>query len=300
VRGRHVVGDTRDGGELRRVLHGLLDDEKQTSVCVGSVMMEREKARQRWAHLPDTEELDEEVVGEAREEHLGDEEDVGRQRALEHDGHVGGVEELDGEVDRVPLEARVLDGDLDPEALEVDDGRKDGDGRDEVHDVWHLVPVEGLLDRPGLVVHREEVVEESDDGALELGPSTGVDGRGRKGLPDDGLANVGSDEEGDSRAETVALLEELVEEKDDEGGGDELEDKEEADSGTEVGGLAVESGEDVDGGLTKGDDEGKDWWVRAIRGEAGDGQGGGRRVRTGREGKLKLISTSSSTRSRRC
>lgn len=46
--------------------------------------------------LPDTDHLDQKVVAEARVEHLTEEEDVGRQSRLEHDGHVGGVEETDG------------------------------------------------------------------------------------------------------------------------------------------------------------------------------------------------------------
>ena len=53
-------------------------------------------------------------------------------------------------------------------------------------------------------------MEEGDDGALELGASAGVDGRRRERLPDDGLADVGGDEEGNSGAEAVALLEKLV------------------------------------------------------------------------------------------
>jgi hypothetical protein len=55
-------------------------------------------------------------------------------------------------------------------------------------------------------------------------------------------------------------LEELVEEDEEEGGDDEL-DVEEADTGAEVFGLAVvETGEEVDAGLAEGD-ECKDWWV---------------------------------------
>ena len=53
-------------------------------------------------------------------------------------------------------------------------------------------------------------MEEGDDGALEFGAAAGVDcGRGER-LPDDGLADVGRDEEGDAGAEAVALLQQLV------------------------------------------------------------------------------------------
>jgi hypothetical protein len=47
---------------------------------------------------------------------------------------------------------------------------------------------------------------------------------------------------------------ELVEEDDEEGGDNEL-DGGEADAGAEVFGLAVETGEDVDGCLAQGDDD---------------------------------------------
>lgn len=185
-------------------------------------------------HFPDAEKLHKEVFREAGEEHLADEEYVGREGALEHDGHVGRVEELDGERSSLSLVAVALDRDLDPEALKVDNCGKDGDGREEVHDVRELVAVEGLLEGPRLAGPSHEEVEERDEGTLKLGALAGVDRRWGERLPDDGLADVGSNEERNARAETVALLEELVEEENDERGGDELEDEKQADSGSEV------------------------------------------------------------------
>ena len=65
---RHVVRDARDSREPRQVLQ----------------------------RLPDTEETDKEVVRGAKGEYRGDDEHVGRERRLQHDGHVGGVEQFDG------------------------------------------------------------------------------------------------------------------------------------------------------------------------------------------------------------
>ena len=62
-------------------------------------------------------------------------------------------------------------------------------------------------------------MEEGDDGALELETTADVHGSKREGLPDDGFADVGSDEEGDTKVETITFLEMLVEEDDDEGSG---------------------------------------------------------------------------------
>lgn len=61
---------------------------------------------------------------------------------------------------------------------------------------------------------RKEEVEERNECTFELGSTTCVDGRGREGLPDDRLADIRSDEKIDSRAETVSLLQELIEEND--------------------------------------------------------------------------------------
>ncbi len=53
-------------------------------------------------------------------------------------------------------------------------------------------------------------MEEGDDGAFELSTTTSVNGSGGEGLPNNVLANVGGDEEGNTRAQTVALLQQLV------------------------------------------------------------------------------------------
>ena len=226
----HVVDKARNGVELSSALLGL----------------------------PDTEETDEEVLRESRVHHLADKEDVGGQGRLQHDGHVGGVEKADGVRTASTTLAGRLDGDLDAEALEVDDGGEDEDGGDEVHDVGKVLAVEGLLESTLLVGPGHEQVEEGNDGTLKLGTTTGVDGGGGEGLPDDGLANVGGNEQRDTAAQTVALLQKLIEENDNHTSHDELEDEEEDDAGTQVGGGTVETSEDIDSGGTGGEDEGKE------------------------------------------
>lgn len=46
--------------------------------------------------------------------------------------------------------------------------------------------------------------------------SASVDGGGTEGFPDDGLANVGGDEKRDTWAKSIALLQQLVQQKNDE------------------------------------------------------------------------------------
>ena len=152
-----------------------------------------------------------------------------------------------------------LDGNFDSESLEVNDDGKDGDGSKEVHNVWEPLPVESLFESSGLVVPGEEEVEEGDNGTLKFWTSTRVDSVGGEGFPNDRLANVGRDKEGDTRTETVAFGQELVEEDDNKGSGDELEYEQKTDTWTEGRRRSVETGENVDGGLTEGNDKSKDW-----------------------------------------
>lgn len=228
VEGRgHVVSDTRSSVKLGRAIAGF----------------------------PNTKESDEEVVGETRVQHLANEEDVGAQSGLKHDRHVGGVEEADGVRSTHAALAGGLDGDLHAETLEVDDGREDQKGGQEVHDVGKVLAVEGLPQGTLLVLPRQQEMEESDNGSLELGTTAGVDGRGREGLPDDGLADVRRDEQRDSATKTIALLQQLIQQNDNQTRNDQLHDQQNADTSTEVAGLAVETGKDIDTGLAKGQDD---------------------------------------------
>lgn len=98
-------------------------------------------------------------------------------------------------------------------------------------------------------------MKEGDHGPLELGTTTGIDGSWRESLPDDRLADVGCDEQGNATAETVTLLEEFVQEDDYETGDDQLDNQEHTDASTEVRWLSIETSEHVDERLTKGEND---------------------------------------------
>ena len=53
-------------------------------------------------------------------------------------------------------------------------------------------------------------------------------------------------------------MEKFIEENNDEGGDDELNDQQKADTDTKVAWLAAKTTEDIDGSLTKGDDQSED------------------------------------------
>lgn len=146
--------------------------------------------------------------------------------------------------------------------LEVYDHAEDEDGGHEVHEIGQILPIESLPESPDFVLSGGEEMEEGNHGSLELGASSGVDGSGGEGLPDDGLANVGGNEQRNTGSEAISLLEELVEEKDDETGDEQLDDDQEADTGADVGGLSVHAGHHVHDGLTNGDHHTEHCWVK--------------------------------------
>lgn len=183
----HVVGETGDGKQLL------------TAAC-------------SW--LPCADESDNEVVWESREEHLGDDEDIGGQSALEHNWHVGGIEQSDWvDIEWTSLSGG-LDWQVDSEALQVDNEREDNQGCKDLRHVWSVVSVEGVDQRSSCARSGEEHVYECQDGAFKLGASASVDKCWGKAFPDNGLANLGRHEQGGTRAEPVALLEQFVQKND--------------------------------------------------------------------------------------
>lgn len=82
-------------------------------------------------------------------------------------------------------------------------------------------------------------MEQGDDCAFEFRAAAGVDCGWGEGLPDDGFADVCCNEEGDTTAQAIALLQELVEQDDDQASKDKLHDEQKADASAEVAWLSV-------------------------------------------------------------
>ena len=152
----------------------------------------------KFTYFPNTEQPDENVIGKTAEEHLREDEDIGRQGGLQHDWHIGSVEEFDGVGSALSTEPVRLYRDLNTESLEVDDGGEDDGGGNEIHDVRKTSTPKGLTEGATLVIPGEEEMEEGDESTLEFWSTAGVDGGRRESLPYDGLANVGGDEERDT------------------------------------------------------------------------------------------------------
>ena len=53
--------------------------------------------------------------------------------------------------------------------------------------------------------------------------SASVDSSGTEGLPDNGLTDVGGDEQGDTRAQTISLLQQLIQQQYNQTGNEQLD-----------------------------------------------------------------------------
>lgn len=266
ARARHFdpcLGEDGTGGEHVGNVDNSVDgvDESILHVQRGPHVVDETRNRGQLAgpllSLPNTEETDEQVLGEAGVQHLRDKEDVGGQGGLQHDGHVGGVEQAHGVGAASTTLAGGLDGDFDTEALEVDDSGEDDESGQQVHNVGEVLSVEGLLQSALLVGPSHEQVEKGNNGTLVLGTTTSVDAGGGKRLPHDRLADIGRNEERNTATETITLLEKLIEENDNHTSNEKLEDEQDDDTGTKVRGGSIETGKDVDSGGTSRQNEGE-------------------------------------------
>mmetsp|Transcript_10940 Transcript_10940/g.20936 ORF Transcript_10940/g.20936 Transcript_10940/m.20936 type:complete len:213 (+) Transcript_10940:557-1195(+) len=176
--------------------------------------------------LPLSEKLDKDVLRVSLVEQLGEEVKVGHQSSLENDRDVGGVEELDGVGSSVSTVTFVLDGEIDAETLEVDHDDEHEHGGKQVENVRKVLAVKSFVESAHLICTSDKHMEHSNDSSFELSTTSGVDGGWGECLPDDVFADICRDKEGNSRSKTVALCEELVENKNNHTSKEKLEDDE--------------------------------------------------------------------------
>lgn len=166
--------------------------------------------------LPVTEQVDEEVASELLGEHLGQEEEVGDQGTLKDDWDVRGVEQLDliswwlG-----TLHSLVLDINVYLEALEVDDYQEDKDRGEHVVQVWKPGSLESVLQGVDFVWCFHQRVEEINNSTFIFIALSTPHGDWGEALPQEGLTDVRSNEQGDSTSDSIALLEHFIEHNDD-------------------------------------------------------------------------------------
>ena len=86
------------------------------------------------------------------------------------------------------------------------------------HNVRQVLSVERLSKSSKFVASCGQQMKQRNHSTLKLGTSSSVDSGWAERLPDDRLADVGSDKQRDTRTKSVALLEKLVEQENDESG----------------------------------------------------------------------------------
>jgi hypothetical protein len=94
--------------------------------------------------------------------------------------------------------------------LEVDNDDEHEHSGQQVENVGQVRTVECFLQCLHFVTARDEQMEQSNDGSFELSSAASVDGGRGESLPDDVLADVGGDEERNSRAQSITLLQKLI------------------------------------------------------------------------------------------
>jgi hypothetical protein len=163
--------------------------------------------------LPFSKERNDEVSSELSSKNLSEEVNVRHESSLQNNWNVGSVEQLDWVWLSESSHFLAAQRELNSESLEIDDDQSDNHGREQVAKVWGILSINSLLKSVKLVWLGQQEVEESDDASFEFGSLISSNGDWGEAFPEDTLADIGGNEEGDTRSETVSLLEELIKHK---------------------------------------------------------------------------------------
>lgn len=207
--------------------------------------------------FPTTEEGNEEVTAKLLVENLGEEVELRNESTLQDNGHVGCVEQLDGVCSGSTSLLGGLNGEFYSEALEVNNDYEDENCCEEIGDVGQVGAIEGFLKSSDFIATGDQKVEQSNDGTFEFSSATSVDGGGAERLPDNAFANVGSNEEGDTRAKTVTLLKELVQENADNASEEKLDDNKGSSEDTDFSNISVHTRRNVSNSFDNSDNKTK-------------------------------------------
>jgi hypothetical protein len=121
-----------------------------------------------------------------------------------------------------------------------------------------------LIDGSQFILLGGKKVEEGNNGSFEFSSRVSSDGDWAKSSPNNVLANVGGDEERDTRSKSISLLHHFIEHDDDDSGEDKLEDDEHGISEAEVRQISVSTRPDVSESFTNANDERKNLKIRKI------------------------------------
>lgn len=249
---------THHEDNVENSVEGISEDREEISRGrnVVSETTDGDRVTAHFNILPLAEKSDGEEVSESSVEELREEIEVGDQSSVKHDGDVGSVEQLDGEVGGMTSNTLLLNMKINSETLEVNDDKEDEDGSEQVIQVGETLSVESLLEGSDLVGFRDQEVEESDDGAFVLSTSFSDDGNGGEGSPEDVFADVGSNEKRDTRStETPTLGKNFIEHHDNNTGEGELDDDQDSITSTDRVDVTVLARPDSGKGFEEGNQQ---------------------------------------------
>ena len=203
--------------------------------------------------MPLSEQTNKNVGGGTVVQELRDKVKVGHKGTHQNDRHVGRVKELDGVVSFLSTVLLVLDRKVDAPSLEVNDENENQNSCQEIGQVWQVLTVQSFAKSLDLVVTGDQKMEESNDRSFEFGTTSSVDGCWRKGLPNNGFANVGSNEKRNTTSKTVSLSEKLIKRQDNETRAEQLSDNQNGVTGTNAAEISVHSRNNVGNSFSNGD-----------------------------------------------
>lgn len=148
--------------------------------------------------LPLTKKSHNEVSSELACKNLSEEVDVGNEGGLKNNRNVRCVEKLDWVWLLETSHLSAGKAEFNTEALEVDDNEHDDRSGEEVAKIRGILPIERLLQAVKLVWFCDQEMESGNDSTLEFGSLVSSNGNWGEGLPEDGLADVSGNEEGDT------------------------------------------------------------------------------------------------------
>mmetsp|Transcript_20549 Transcript_20549/g.30317 ORF Transcript_20549/g.30317 Transcript_20549/m.30317 type:complete len:387 (-) Transcript_20549:18-1178(-) len=205
--------------------------------------------------LPLSKETNQDIGRSTVVKKLRDKVKVGHQSGLKDDGHVGSIEKLNGVSSSLSTVLLVLDRKIHTPSLEVNDNDKDEYGSEKVCQVRKVLTVECLLESPKLITTSDHQVEKSNDSSLEFSSTSSVEGSGRESLPDNSLANVGSNEKRDTRSKTISLLKQFIKSQDNKSRNEKLYDNENGITSSKSSKISIHSRNNVCNSLTDCDED---------------------------------------------
>lgn len=177
---------------------------------------------------------------------------------MQHDWGVRSVEQTDWVHGVRTSLSGGFNWDLNSETLQVDNSEEHEYSGQDLEHVRQVLSVESLQEGSLLVLSGAQQVEQGDNCTVEFSALTGSRGGRSKSLPHNLLTNVGGSEQGNTGTETIALLQQFVQQDDNDTGKHQLQNQQQAHTSTQGAWWTVHTGQHIHGGLANSQKHGKE------------------------------------------